>query len=387
MSPDSTELACPQCRGILPADAMTCPSCGVDLALVALLAERAYLEGLPGAAPIPSPPEVLVPRIGEYLIEEGLLTPEQLELALKRQRDLRDQGQRRLTGEILVEMALIDREVLDTNINLQIIALHSALQETNRNLEKRVAERTEELEQALSRLTELNLIKANLISNVSHELRTPLSHIKGYVELLIGDQLGPLETDQKSALEVVQGATTRLERMIEDLIEFSTSSREGIGLRIQPFRLEELVKQVQERCREKAEKAEIRLAVEMQEPLPLVQADMERLGWVLNQLVDNGIKFTPSGGQVNLAAARDGDQVVVSIQDTGIGIPHDRIEEIFVPFHQLDGSTRRRYGGAGLGLALVKLILDAHDTEVKVVSEEGKGTMFSFRVPVARQLG
>jgi signal transduction histidine kinase len=351
------------------------------------LAERAYLEGLPGAAPIPSPPEVLVPRIGEYLIEQGLLTPEQLELALKRQRELRDQGQHRLTGEILVEMALIDREVLDTNINIQIIALHSALQETNRNLEKRVAERTDELEQALTRLTELNLIKANLISNVSHELRTPLSHIKGYVELLIGDQLGPLESDQKSALEVVQGATTRLERMIEDLIEFSTSSREGIGLRIQAFRLEELLKQVQERCRENAEKSEIRLTLEMQDSLPMVQADMERLGWVLNQLVDNGIKFTPSGGRVNLAAARDGDQVVVSIQDTGIGIPHDRIDEIFVPFHQLDGSTRRRYGGAGLGLALVKLILDAHDTEVKVVSEEGKGSMFSFRVPVARQLG
>ncbi len=111
-----------------------------------------------------------------------------------------DRGQRRLLGQTLVEMKLVDRETLDRAVTRQIIELHAALQEVNRTLERRVAERTAELRRALERLTELNQIKANLISNVSHELRTPLAHIKGYVELLQDGQLGPLTEEQSKAM-------------------------------------------------------------------------------------------------------------------------------------------------------------------------------------------
>lgn len=380
---DSSELTCPQCKGPLPGDAMTCPNCGVDLGLVALLAERAYLEGFPGAAPIPVTPEALVPRIGEFLIEQNLLTSEQLDLALKQQRKSGDETKRRLLGEILVEMNLIDREVLDTVINRQIIALHSALQEANRNLEKRVAQRTMELEQALANLTELNQIKANFISNVSHELRTPLAHIKGYVELLLGSQLGPMEAGQMKALQVVQRSTTRLEHLIDDLIEFSTSSREGIGLRTQAFQINDLLENVCQRSSDKAQNAEITLTTDTADDLPMVRGDMERLSWVLIQLVDNGIKFTPSGGHVTLKSTRNENQAIISVIDTGIGIPTDRIDEIFVPFHQLDGASDRRYGGTGLGLAMVKLILNAHDSEIHIDSEKNKGSTFSFALPLA----
>ncbi|MGD8815144.1 MAG: ATP-binding protein [Anaerolineales bacterium] len=362
---------------------MTCPNCGVDLGLVALLAERAYLEGFPGAAPIPVTPEALVPRIGEFLIEQNLLTSEQLDLALKQQRKSGDETKRRLLGEILVEMNLIDREVLDTVINRQIIALHSALQEANRNLEKRVAQRTMELEQALANLTELNQIKANFISNVSHELRTPLAHIKGYVELLLGSQLGPMEAGQMKALQVVQRSTTRLEHLIDDLIEFSTSSREGIGLRTQAFQINDLLENVCQRSSDKAQNAEITLTTDTADDLPMVRGDMERLSWVLIQLVDNGIKFTPSGGHVTLKSTRNENQAIISVIDTGIGIPTDRIDEIFVPFHQLDGASDRRYGGTGLGLAMVKLILNAHDSEIHIDSEKNKGSTFSFALPLA----
>lgn len=377
-------LTCPQCAHRLPSDARTCPNCGVDLALVALLAERAYLDGLPEQGPLPPTPESMVPRIGEYLLDQGLLSPEQLQQALDRQQELADLGQRQLLGQTLVKMGFVDRETLDRAITRQIIELHAALQEANRTLERRVAERTAELRRALERLTELNQIKANLISNVSHELRTPLAHIKGYVELVADQQLGPLSDEQENALGVVQRATDRLERLIEDLIEFSTASREGLRLNPQPLKFSELAQPVLDQAKEKAEKAGVTLDLDVSKDLPEMRGDPERLTWVLHQLVDNGIKFTPPGGTVKLKAEPRDGMLFVAVTDTGIGIADERLDEIFEPLHQLDGSPTRRYGGTGLGLALVRLILDAHGSEMNVNSVEGKGSQFGFTLSLAR---
>ncbi len=360
-----------------------CPHCGVDLFLVSLLTERAFVDGLPGAAPLPEAPAAMVPRIGEYLIEQGLITERQLEEALELQRKMALDGRRRLLGRTLIEMGAIDPETLDKAINRQIMELNAALQETNRTLEARVQERTQELRQALDRLTEVNQIKANLISNVSHELRTPLAHIKGYLELIIDEELGALTDMQKDALGVMQRSTERLERLIEDLIHFSTASREGLALRLQPVSVANLVENVLLRSRQKAHDGKIELHAQVAEGLPAVRADPERLEWVLLQLVDNAIKFTPAGGQVVVGAESDESLARIFVRDTGIGIPADRTDEIFVPFHQLDGSPTRRYGGTGLGLALVKLILDAHGSSLKVESEEGRGSTFSFPLPLA----
>jgi len=378
-----SQPSCPQCSHPLPNDARTCPHCGVDLALVALLTERAYLDGLPETSPMPGPPEAMVPRLGEYLLEQGLLSPDQLEKALKRQTELAELGQRQLLGQTLVKLGFVDRETLDRAITRQIIELHAALQEANRTLERRVAERTAELRRALERLTELNQIKANLISNVSHELRTPLAHIKGYVELVAEGQLGPVSDDQENALAVVQRASERLERLIEDLIEFSTASRGGIHLNPAVVSLADLAEDVVQSSQPKAEKAGVTLEMLVDRDLPPLHADRERMRWVLHQLVDNGIKFTAPGGHVRVSAKAASGIVEVEVADTGIGIPSERLEEIFEPFHQLDGSATRRYGGTGLGLALVRLILQAHGAEMQVGSEEGKGSTFQFPLPMA----
>ncbi|MFP3854563.1 MAG: sensor histidine kinase [Anaerolineales bacterium] len=367
----------------MPSDARHCPHCGVDLALVALLAERAYLDGFPEVAPVPTTPDSVVPRIGETLIEQGLLTSEQLQQALDRQKQLADQGQNQLLGQTLLKMGFLDRETLDRAITRQIIDLHAALQEANRTLERRVSERTAELRRALERLTELNQIKANLISNVSHELRTPLAHIKGYVELVADKQLGPLTEDQNQALSVIQRASGRLEKLIEDLIEFSTASREGIRLNPQPVDLKDLATELKQEMAEKAKKASVSIELNFPEELDRVQADPQRLGWVLHQLVDNGVKFTPPGGHVRISAGQSEKMVAVRVEDSGIGITPERINEIFEPFHQLDGSATRRYGGTGLGLALVQLILDAHGADMKVESDEGQGTRFTFQLPTS----
>ncbi|HSB90478.1 MAG TPA: ATP-binding protein [Anaerolineales bacterium] len=374
-------LPCPHCGHELPPDARTCPQCGVDLVLLSLLAERAYLEGLPEAAPISGPPTALVPRIGEYLLDQGLINEEQLRAALEQQKVSTARGQHRLLGQTLMDMGAVDRETLDRAITRQIIELHAALQEVNRSLERRVNERTAELRRALERLTEINQVKANLISNVSHELRTPLAHIKGYIELIGEHQLGPLTAEQENALGVVQRATERLGRLIEDLIEFSTASRQGITLNLATVDPAVLVDQVLARSKEKADKAGVGLERQLGESLPTLMADPDRLGWVLFQLVDNGVKFTPSGGHVVVRVQREARGVRLEVEDNGIGIPVERSREIFEPFHQLDGSPTRRYGGTGLGLALAKLILDAHGAELTFESQVGGGTVFRFVLP------
>lgn len=375
-------LVCPQCSQQIPGDSRTCPSCGVDLALLALLAERAYLDGFPETSPIPATPEALVPRLGEYLIQRGLLAQEDLDAALKRQKETAEAGERLLLGQTLLAMGLVNRETLDRAITGQIIELHGALQEANRTLERRVSERTRELRQALSRLSELHDLKANLISNVSHELRTPLAHIKGYLELLAEKQLGPLTPEQVKSVEVMLRGADRLERLIEDLIAFSTASREGLSLKREPTSIAELAEQVTQRSIEKADKAGVSLLTELAEPLPTVKVDPEKLGWVLYQLVDNGIKFTPSGGSVTVLAATHDGLLAVEVVDTGIGIPDERVEEIFEPFHQLDGSPTRRYGGTGLGLTLVRQILEAHGASIEVESVENQGSTFRFSLPL-----
>lgn len=372
---------CPQCQQPLPGDARVCPGCGIDLALLSLLGEKAYLEGMPKFAPMDTTPQWLVPRIGEFLIREKLISEEQLQAALKRQRELSEQGQHVLLGQTLLQMEIVDRATLDRAVTQQIVELHAALQESNRTLKQRVEERTRELRNALERVTELNQLKANLISNISHELRTPLAHIKGYVELFIADEFGKLPEEQADAMAVIQRATNRLGTLIEDLIEFSTASREGITLQLEKTDLPGMIEEVIQRSQTKAKQTGVTLNWKADKDLPALKIDRERLSWAVLQLIDNAIKFTPAEGKVHVNAKIVDLGVGITVKDTGIGIAPDKLEEIFEPFHQLDGSPTRRYGGTGLGLSLVKMILEAHGAELVVESEEGKGTTFQFTLP------
>lgn len=388
-SPNSkqTVTLCPQCQHALPGDARVCPGCGIDLALLSLLGEKAYLEGMPKFAPMDTTPQWLVPRIGEFLLREKLITEDQLQSALKRQRELSEQGQKVLLGQTLLQMEIVDRGTLDLAVTQQIVELHAALQESNRTLQQRVRERTRELRNALERLTELNQIKANLISNISHELRTPLAHIKGYVELFIDGEMGDLSEEQTDAMAIIRRATNRLGTLIEDLIEFSTASREGITLQLEEIEIDTLIKAVLERSQAKAQQTGVKLQWKTDNDLPSIKVDRERLSWAVFQLVDNAIKFTPAEGKVQVKAEKVDLGVRIQVQDTGIGIAEDKLDEIFEPFHQLDGSPTRRYGGTGLGLSLVKMILEAHGAELAVASEEGKGTTFHFIVPRSNEEG
>jgi len=324
-------------------------------------------------------PEMLVPRMGDYLIQKGLITIKDLQKALAYQQDEISKGNTLLLGQALLDLKITGRPELDQAVTEQIIQLRSALQSANRTLERRVEERTAELQKALERLSELGQLKANFISNISHELRTPLTHIKGYIELLISKSLGPIADEQRHALQVSQQSTTRLETLIEDLIMVSLASREELNINLQNVDIGRLANLAVKSSLDKAVARGVNLHTVIDESLPSVQADSQKVAWVLNQLIDNGIKFTQSGGSVVVSVKRDGENLVVtSVTDTGIGIPLNRVSDIFEPFHQLDGSTTRRYGGTGLGLSLVRDIVEAHGSMLDVQSTEGRGSTFKF---------
>jgi signal transduction histidine kinase len=327
----------------------------------------------------PLTPEILVPRLGEYLVQIGTITEADLKKALAYQTEMKNSGKRCFLGQALVNLELVDRRQLDHAVTKQIIQLRNALEDANRFLERRVQERTAELQEALRKLSELGQLKANFVANISHELRTPLTHIKGYLELLVTESLGELSLEQKNALQVSQRAAGQLESLIDNLILFSQAARGEMTLHLTPVDINKVAGEVINYSRAKANQRNVALEYVISARLPLVQADEEKISWAILQLLDNAIKFTPSGGLVTLSIRPESDNLIaVSVKDTGIGIRADRLGEIFEPFHQLDSSSTRRYGGTGLGLALVRDIISAHGSIIEVESTEGKGSEFRF---------
>jgi signal transduction histidine kinase len=379
----STGIACPHCGRPVDPQARYCAHCGVDLAVAAVIAEQAVTT-LPEGVPLA--PEVLVPRIGEYMLENKIIQPSDLQAALDFQEQRQQQGKPILLGQALLELGRIDQAMLDQVITMRILQLQNALNEMNKALEKRVQERTLDLQHALDRLGELNQLKSNFIANISHELRTPLTHIKGYLDILNDEGLGVLTPQQHKALDVIQRSEERLERLIEDLIQFSLASRGELSLNLATVDFKKIALTTVEPFVSKAKSAGVEMYIHIEDSLPFVRVDEEKLKWVLSHLLDNGLKFTPAGGYCRLDAALDHQRVQVMVSDNGIGIPDEQLHEIFEPFHQLDGSTKRHYAGTGLGLAMVKRILEAHGSQVVVNSEIGHGSQFQFTLPVDKSV-
>lgn len=299
----------------------------------------------------------------------------------------RVKGESTLLGQILLELGYIDRITLDRAITNQILKLQTALQQSNQTLELRVKERTAELEKAYQKLSELNKLKNNFISNISHELRTPMTHVKGYIDLLLADDFGALTTDQHEAVDVLKRASERLSRLIDDLILFSTAETSTIQITKIDIDLQILAKEVIARNLALAGQKNIRLWLDCPQQSLHAFADPERVQWVINQLIDNAIKFTQPDGEVFLRVIPSNGVIKVSVIDTGIGIDPARFNEMFEPFHQLDGSSTRKQGGTGLGLTLAKKIVEAHGSRLVVSSIPGKGSKFDFLLQTKSEIG
>jgi signal transduction histidine kinase len=194
--------------------------------------------------------------------------------------------------------------------------------------------------------------------------------------------LGDLSEDQTSALDVMLRAETRLEELIEKMIQFSLEATGQFTLKMKVVDFCEVVGNALKQPRLKATGRPVALSVVIPSDCCRVSMDQEKIQWVVTELVDNAIKFTLPGGKVTVTLEKDAGFAQFKVADTGIGISAEQLSEIFEPYHQLDGSSTRRYGGVGLGLALVKKIIEAHGSRVDINSEAGKGTLIKFKLPV-----
>jgi signal transduction histidine kinase len=359
----------------------TCRACGINLALAAVLSERYTLGNVP-LEPAPPARTSELPRFGEFLVGQGYITGAQLRAGLQRQREAAAIGAHKTIGQTLLAMGLITREQLELASIQQVKQLQMALEENNRQLEQRVAERTEALEAALRRLTELEELKANFIANISHELRTPLVPLKGFADLLRAGSLGVLSEQQAQAVETISRSAQRLETLINALIQFASSVKGKLVINPTVFDVRDLAAPLWEYFGPRASDKQVTLRQSWPEHLPLAHADAEKIYWVLYQLVDNAVKFTPSGGTVELAAEALPASLRLSVRDTGLGIAPERIGLIFKPFSQAVDKPET-YDGTGLGLALVKRIIEAHDQQVEVDSRPNAGSTFAFELPLA----
>jgi two-component system phosphate regulon sensor histidine kinase PhoR len=223
-------------------------------------------------------------------------------------------------------------------------------------------------------------MRRDFVANVSHELRTPLTAIRGFAETLRGSEVS---VDQRRQyLDVILRHADRLTALIEDLLELSRIEGGTRGLALEAVDVGALARSLLQDLKPRLEAGRLTAAVQPG-PVPAALADRRALEQVLLNLLDNAIKYSEPGGRIEIALTGSGDGVRIDVSDTGIGIPEVDRARIFERFYRVAKARSRDLGGTGLGLSIVKHLIQALDGEVFVVSQEGKGTTFTLRLPAA----
>lgn len=234
----------------------------------------------------------------------------------------------------------------------------------------------------VTELRRLERVRQDFVANVSHEFKTPLTAIQGFAETLLAGAVDDPGNNRRF-LEIIREHASRLARLTDDLLKLARIEAGKLELEFYPVGITELV----ERCAEvtllKATRKQIALEIEILPGLPPVQGDPGLLREVLQNLLDNAIQYTGAGGRICVTAEVRGREAVISVSDTGIGIPLADQERIFERFYRVDAARSREAGGTGLGLSIARHIVEAHGGRIWVESEVGAGSKFSFAIPLA----
>jgi signal transduction histidine kinase len=244
---------------------------------------------------------------------------------------------------------------------------------------KRMAERIEE---QMEKLRQSDALRSELIANVSHDLRTPLSTLQGYIETLLLKEKDLSEEERKNYLETAIRHCERLGKLVSELLELAKLDSNEISLRPEAFHPGELVQDVVQKFQLKAKDKGLHLMTRLNKDLPFVKADIGLIERALENLIENAIHYTPSGGSISLILTPDEETVSIEVKDTGTGIPAEELPHIFHRFYQLDKSRKGGPDHSGLGLAITRKILELHDRSIEVESLVNAGTTFTFKLPL-----
>jgi len=257
--------------------------------------------------------------------------------------------------------------------------VHRGLRLREFKLRSELEQNQRELEQSNRKLKELDQIKSRFFANISHELRTPLTLLIAPLESLL--HRFNLDAETKNLLTTMHSNGMRLLKLINDLLDLVRLESGRMEIKDEPVEMAEFLKGLASAARQVADDKRLRLETYADSALGLVLADRDKLEKVVLNLLFNALKFTPSGGRVEVRAEKQNDRWMLTVADTGMGISEKNLPNVFDRFWQADGSSKRKYQGVGIGLALVKELIEIQGGQVSVQSQEGKGTTFTVSLP------
>ncbi len=250
-----------------------------------------------------------------------------------------------------------------------------------RRLYEEEREAARQLEALNSQLARASQAKSEFLANMSHELRTPMNAILGFTEMILDDIYGDVPPEVRGPIQDVRTCGQQLLRLINDVLDLSKIEAGRMELSLTEYSVQEVVETARTSLRALAEEKGLEFTADVQPDIPLAYGDGKRITQCLTNLVGNALKFTKRGGVV-IGARLEGDQIVYSVADTGIGIPSDQLDHIFGEFLQVDSSISREFGGTGLGLSITKTFVELHGGRIWVESEPGRGSTFRFAIPL-----
>ncbi len=321
-----------------------------------------YLLGLPTERVVGRP-------LGEFLLPqaEGVWTAESLPILLRH--EIGTEGTMRRGAQALtMVLSLAPTYDADGKVARLVVVAHDITEQ----------------KQAQEALTQAGQLKDAFLANTSHELRTPLNGIIGVAESLLEGAAGPLTAPVRSNVAMVASSARRLANLVNDILDFSRLRHKTLDLNRRAVDVRTTTDLVLALTRPLAARKRLELFNRVSSETPLAYADENRLQQILHNLVGNGVKFTPEG-RVEVTAEVRGEMLAISISDTGVGISKENLERVFESFEQGDGSTAREFGGTGLGLAITRQLVELQGGEVTVESEVGRGSRFTFTVPISRE--
>jgi len=274
------------------------------------------------------------------------------------------------------------------NLDETILRLKKVLEEKQRFI--RLKDHADQLEKANLELKKIDAMKSEFVSVASHELRTPLAAIKNSIQLILSGKTGEINPNQTKFLTMADRNITRLTNILNDLLNLSKIESGKIELKFEDVSLKSLIELTVSSLRPQADVKTIKIISDIPEGLPSVNGDKEKIEQILINLIGNAIKFTPEAGSIYVTATPLSDErkggvghkIAISVKDTGVGIPEEHLNSIFDKFFQVEGSLHRSASGTGLGLAITKGLVEAHQGKIWAESEVGKGSAFTFTLPI-----